>query len=562
MTAFSGGGRPGGVPNLVRSTVDPAESESAMPRPLDQIFPLHGDANRSGEMQTSWRSFCNDRLTAVRGVLEAGKSPAEIAYQLGELLHNHFRTRGVTLTSFELRRLVAELLTLYGPADKKMAPPPPVPPASVANKAAEAKPQAVVSFGRESPQQPWPGDAPPMRPPTVSDKALEPPPSPIVSVAPKPTAAAPQKGPEPPFAPAREPASFERLIGHEFDLAAGRLASHDQQAALAEVEEVVGSVASEQGDSPAGTRERLDPAALGEVAGLGLIDRLLADDSIGAIFVNGPQSVFVERQGTLQPIEEAFRDEAHLLEEVSQLIGRQPAGAAEFQLRDGSNGFVVFPPAAPAGPVLSLRRAEPGQATLEGLVSRGLVDRPVAELLRLATRNRLNMLVTGPGDAGKTALLAALVRDLDAGLRVVTVAPHRQFQWPTPFKVELVASSATPMATLIAAAGRLEPTLLVLDALQLEDVSALAERLLRGQPGTLAAIGPDVMSVALGRSADLVVRIERAGDGSFSVGVVEDSAGAAIFKHQNGALVRGSAPAFAATLQARGQSEAFAKVLA
>ena len=69
-------------------------------------------------MQATWRSFCRDRLEAVRGVLAAGRSPPEIAYQLGELLHNHFRTRGVTLTSYELRRLVAELLALHGPAEE------------------------------------------------------------------------------------------------------------------------------------------------------------------------------------------------------------------------------------------------------------------------------------------------------------------------------------------------------------------------------------------------------------------------------------------------------------
>jgi type IV secretory pathway ATPase VirB11/archaellum biosynthesis ATPase len=172
------------------------------------------------------------------------------------------------------------------------------------------------------------------------------------------------------------------------------------------------------------------------------------------------------------------------------------------------------------------------------------------------------MLVTGPRGAGKTALLAALVRDLDPARRVVTVAPHRHFQWPMSSKVELVASSANPAAVLIAAAGRLEPAVLVLDAVQLEDVAALSERLLRGQPGTLAAIGPEVMSAALGRSADLVVRIEHGIDGLFRVVAVEDSAGVAAFKYENGKLVRGSAPAFAATLQARGHGEALAKLLA
>ena len=122
MTAMSSGGRPSGIPNPLSSAserphADPSHArdesrqrDESRPRPFEQIFPMQqGDANRSREMQSAWRSFCRDRLEAVRGVLGAGRSPPEIAYQLGELLHNHFRTRGVTLTSYELRRLVAEL---------------------------------------------------------------------------------------------------------------------------------------------------------------------------------------------------------------------------------------------------------------------------------------------------------------------------------------------------------------------------------------------------------------------------------------------------------------------
>ena len=46
--------------------------------------------------------------------------------------------------------------------------------------------------------------------------------------------------------------------------------------------------------------------------------------------------------------------------------------------------------------MLIVRRAEPGQATLDGLVASGLLDRPTADLLRLGARSRLNMLVSGP----------------------------------------------------------------------------------------------------------------------------------------------------------------------
>jgi hypothetical protein len=86
------------------------------PRPLGEIFPQGESAHRGRELQGTWRAFCQDMAVAVQAALDRGRSPPEIAYAIGELVHNYFRTRGVTLTSYELRRLVAELLAQHGPA--------------------------------------------------------------------------------------------------------------------------------------------------------------------------------------------------------------------------------------------------------------------------------------------------------------------------------------------------------------------------------------------------------------------------------------------------------------
>jgi Flp pilus assembly CpaF family ATPase len=590
MTAMSSGGRPSGIPNALSSASErPHADESghpeerqrddSRPRALDQIFSMEGDANRTREMQAAWRSFCRDRLQAVRDVLGAGRSPPEIAYQLGELLHNHFRTRGVTLTSYELRRLVAELLSLHGPTDERpqpVAPPAPVmaptlpsppvpqePPVVAAapepppkREVPAPRPRAlappavvpVVAFERE-PRQPWPGDVPAAPPPAppIADKVLEPPPSPIVKVAPR-------------------EAPLERLLSRAIDLAKGRQAPRvveppETPAAPVETLEKPAAPIEKPVVAPIEKPVAAPTDKVVEKAKLGLIERLWLDRSVQAIFVNGPQSVFIERGGTLHAVKEVFRDEAHLVGLVDRLVGRPESGMADFQLRDGTAGFVMLPPLAPSGPVLTMRRADPGQATLDKLVAGGAIDRPVAELLRLGARGRLNMLVTGPHYCGKTALLVALVRDLDPSVRVVTVASHRHFAWPMASKVELVAPPAS-IARLVPPAVKLEPGLLVLDGIALTDVAALAERLLRGAPGTLAAVEGEAMSDALVRSVDLVVRIDRV-DEVFRVVSVEDAASAMVFRHENGKLARGTTtPAFAPSLQARGQGAALAKLLA
>ncbi|CAN5250484.1 hypothetical protein BH10PSE6_BH10PSE6_06510 [soil metagenome] len=536
MTAYSGTGFPiVGAHDSTSMVADRPESGAAAgrPRPLDQIFPLRGDANRGREMQATWRSFCRDRSTAVKAALGAGRSPPEIAYQLGELLHNHFRTRGVILTGYELRRLVAELLALHGPSavpegkpaetqkveqEKKEAPPPP-------------RPEPVVSFESQS----------------RAEEAAQSPraPAPVVTVAP------------------REPVPFAQLLTRALALAKGRLISRDRQAVRVAVDEAVASVAVEQGpELSVDARERLAAVALTEMAGLGLIDRLWSDRAVRAIFVNGPASIVVDRDGTLETVSERFRDQAHLVELVSRLVGLPAAGMADFRLRDGSSGFVIFPPVAPDGPVLTLWRYDPAEATLERLVTGGQLDQPMADLLRLGVRSRLNILVTGPAGAGKTGLLAAIARDVDAAQRVVTVARHRHFRSAVTSKIELVASPIAPFAGLIAAGARLEPALLVLDAVQAEDVAALSERLARGESGTLASMRPDAMSAELAQSADLVARLDRGADGRFGVIAIEDSAGSAIFRRDGVKPSRDmSTPAFAAKIRLRGHGELLAQLL-
>jgi type IV secretory pathway ATPase VirB11/archaellum biosynthesis ATPase len=528
MTAPSGGARPGdGARSPMSPVLERPEAAQggarAEPRPLGEIFPQGGNAHRGRELQGTWRAFCQDMAGAVQTALDRGRSPPEIAYAIGELVHNYFRTRGVTLTSYELRRLVAELLAQQGPA-----------------KPAEA----LVSFAGEPAKAPWAGDEPPVAAPRVPEATFEAPPSPLVSVRPP------------------DAAAFDRLLARVLERVPGRLTSWQRDSVIRAIAESIDEALRERAESPPPqTREQLAAVALSELVGLGLIDRLWADRTVRAVFVNGPKAVFVERNGLIEAATEVFRDEAHLVALLGRLVARPASGVAEVTLRDGGVGAVIFPPAAPMGPVLTLRRGEPGTATLERLVRSGMLAPAIADLLRIAARGGLNMLVSGPEGSGKTALLAAIARDLDGVARVVTVARHRQFRWAAPSKVELVVSQASPYPAVLAAAARLQPSLLVLDSIRLEEVPALGERLMRGERGTLAALGPDAMAADLARSVDLVVRLARGRDGLSHAASLEDANGHSVFVHDSGGFHRRAvAPAFASILQAKGYGEALARI--
>ena len=224
----------------------------------------------------------------------------------------------------------------------------------------------------------WTGDEPGTPGPVVPDVVFEGPPSPLIDRAPRDSDAAL-------LAAVTAKARAELLAA----MSEGRVA---REAAAAAIDAALDAVLPGEPER----RQRLARLALSELCGLGPLDRIWADPSIRAVFVNGPAAIHVERNGVLEPSPERFRDQAHLAELVGRLVRRPSSDAVLFRLRDGGEGMVIFPPAAPAGPVLVLRRGEPGNATFERLIAAGTLAASMADLLRIAARCRLNMLVVGP----------------------------------------------------------------------------------------------------------------------------------------------------------------------
>jgi type IV secretory pathway ATPase VirB11/archaellum biosynthesis ATPase len=519
-------------------------------RSLAAILAFEDEDPRFPKMDETWLAFAGEMGAQVREVLDSGRSPAERSYGVGAIVHNYFRARGVTLTSYELRALAGELVAC-GPAPEpqeqgvssssiqsvpvESAPAGEDPPAVAVEEQAVVAPESVpVSIPASAPEPnsgpdlvsfvdkkeareelAWAGEETAAVGPVDAVPIFASPPSTLVNVV------------------GRNAAAFDRLlmkvVGRALPLV-GR-APLDRALARATIGRTVEEVVHAEEPSLSGEkRRRLTDSAFSEICGLGLLDRLWADRSVRAVYVDGPGLVQVERtDGRREPAAETFRDAGHLLDVAKRLAQPAATGVVDVQLRDGGTALVIFPPAAPAGPVLVLHRGEPGNATFDRLVAARLLDRRIAALLGIAARARLNIVVVGPQGAGKTALLAATARDL-AAFRVVTVAAHRHFHATAASRVELVAHGEGPsFATLMVAGARLHPDLLVVDEPSAVDISGLAVRLGRGARGTLVAVRTDAMASVLAPSADLVVRLGAAPGGLSGVLTVEEATGAPIF---------------------------------
>jgi pilus assembly protein CpaF len=160
---------------------------------------------------------------------------------------------------------------------------------------------------------------------------------------------------------------------------------------------------------PSDRFQRLLGELVDEVAGLGPLEPLLADPRVTEIMVNGPDRVYVERDGLIErvPLSIDAVGISRLVERVVAPLGLRidrSSPLVDARLPDGSRVHAVIPPLAPGGPCLTIRRFSAGTVAL-GAFDPG----PRAEaFLRFAVEWGANVVVSGGTGAGKTTLLGAL----------------------------------------------------------------------------------------------------------------------------------------------------------
>ena len=243
----------------------------------------------------------------------------------------------------------------------------------------------------------------------------------------------------------------ERSLAHhdvsplvEIELAVQARAKHlgldlDQPGGLAELAELVRSEVSQwRLDFERGLRpfELNDPEGVGErairnIAGYGPLEPLLRDDDVFEIMINSPSAIFVKRHsGASGYHDEVFHDDEHVTRTLTKIL--DDAGGAhrkldpseglqDAQLESGARLHIVHGDIGRDGHLLVNIRKFTGIRikSLSELVSRGMLESPIADFLRACVRSRVTMIFAGAPGAGKTTMLSCCTAELDPSLRVV-----------------------------------------------------------------------------------------------------------------------------------------------
>lgn len=170
------------------------------------------------------------------------------------------------------------------------------------------------------------------------------------------------------------------------------------------------------------------------IRGLGLLDSIISDDSITEVMINGPENVFIEKNGRVVKLNKQFENQRRLEDIIQRIVGlagrevNQANPIVDTRLPDGSRVNVVLPPIALCGPTMTIRKFSKTPMTIEKLIQYGSLTQDIADKLELLVKAKYNIFICGGTGSGKTTFLNALSNYIPRDERVITIEDSAELQ--------------------------------------------------------------------------------------------------------------------------------------
>jgi pilus assembly protein CpaF len=199
-------------------------------------------------------------------------------------------------------------------------------------------------------------------------------------------------------------------------------------------EQLHAALAQERAPLSAADKAQLIQDVSDDILGYGPIDRLLKDEEVSEVMVNGPESVYVERAGRIERTNASFVDETHLrriIDKIVSQVGRRIDEATpmvDARLPDGSRVNAVIHPLAIGGPFLTIRKFSKDPYQIDDLIRFGTLNAHSARFLQACVVGRLNVIVSGGTGTGKTTTLNVLSSFIPSDERIVTIEDAKELQ--------------------------------------------------------------------------------------------------------------------------------------
>jgi pilus assembly protein CpaF len=231
------------------------------------------------------------------------------------------------------------------------------------------------------------------------------------------------------------------------------------------------------------------------------VRKYLADPSVSEVMINGPNQVFIEREGLLELTDAKFPSEAAIvaaLRNAAQFVGKhvdELNPILEGRLPDGSRLQGLLRPIATNGPYLSIRRFFQTKLTLDHLVRSGSLSPLAAETLAVLVKSKLNLIVAGGTGTGKTSLLNLLTSFIPTGERIGVIEDTKEIQVQHPHVFQLEARKAdeeglgeVTIRDLFRASLRMRPDRVIIGEIRGGEALDIIQAMVSGHGGCMGTL--------------------------------------------------------------------------
>jgi len=259
-------------------------------------------------------------------------------------------------------------------------------------------------------------------------------------------------------------------------------------------------------------RNNLFEQVLAGILGYGPLEPFLRDDSVTEILVNGPNLIFLERNGKLEETDVRFRDTEDLMRIIDRIVsplGRrvdESSPMVDARLPDGSRVNIIIPPLSLEGPCISIRKFARAAYSMEDVLQLGSLTKEMMDFLRVCVLARLNVVVSGATSTGKTTLLNALSNFIPNNERVITIEDAAELQLQQRHVVRLEARPPNiegrgqiTIRQLVINALRMRPDRIVVGEVRGGEALDMLQAMNTGHEGSLTTIHANDTRDALSR---------------------------------------------------------------
>ncbi len=251
---------------------------------------------------------------------------------------------------------------------------------------------------------------------------------------------------------------------------------------------------------------------------LGPILPFMRDETVSEVMVNGPDEIYVERQGQLVKTDARFEDEEALLSAVNNVLqytGKRldPENPLiDSRLPDGSRVHVVLAPPSRSGVCLTIRKFARQMFDADHLEELGTWTPEVREFLTICAMAEKNILVSGGTSSGKTCLLNVLSGFVPNHQRIVVIEDSTELELQQDHVIGLEARHAdrwgrgeVTIRDLFRSSLRLRPDRIIIGEVRGGEALDMIQAMTSGHAGSMSTLHANMPMDALNRLETLAM---------------------------------------------------------